>query len=381
MDYNIEHYTISELESMLNLPINYDSSTIKLKYILLENIILNKPTLPKDVKNKIISFLKEAKSRLESKFPIYPHKTDIQTSHDVMIRESQQYINSFPDNTQTGILNPLERRTFVRIVNIDTKFRDNYDATLSSDFSFDLPMKFSNVVSMDLTSFEFPSRYYLTSFPGNNYYYFTLEINYNIKYICIPTEIHNFADLIEYLNEYFQMLGTTEPIFSTITFSFTITNPATQSGIVNINSGNNGFEFNMDFSSLPQDNRPLSSNLGWLLGFRHSHYQGCNSYTSETLANDTSDRYLFLVVDEFCNNKSDIFYSCFTTSILNKNILARIILRQDNTVQIVTEPRQYFGPIDITKLHIQLLDEYGNVIKYQNIDYSFCLRLNTIYNI
>lgn len=381
MDYNINHYSKDELETMLNLPQNYDLPTLKMKYSVFENLIQGKHTISSDVKHKIISFLKEAKKQLESGFPEYAHKVDVRTSHDVMKREIQPYINSFPDNTQSGILNPLERRTFMRIVNIDTKFRDNYDSTLSCDFRFDLPIRFTNVVSMDLSSFEFPSRYYLTSMTGNNYYYFSLEINFIIKYICIPIEIHNFTDLIDYLNSYFQLLGTSEPIFSTVKFTFTVTNPVIQAGIVNISTGLGGSVFKLDFSSLPQDNRPLASNLGWLLGYRHDMYQGSNSYNSETLANDISDRYLFLVVDEFCNNKSDIFYSCFTTSLLNKNILGRIILHQDNTVQVVTEPRQYFGPIDITKLHIQLLDEYGNVVKFQNIDYSFCLRLNTIYNI
>jgi len=383
MDYNINHYTKEELESMLNLEPDYNPSSIKLKYAVLENLIQNKDNITPNIKHKIISFLKEAKAQLEkeSGFPEKPHKIEVRTPHDVIKRELQPYINSFPDNTQMGVLNPLERRTFMKIVNIDTKFRDNYDTSSSCDFSFDLPVRFSNVVSMDLSSVEFPSRYYLTSLPGNNYYYFTLEIEYVIKYVCIPSEIHNFSDLIDYLNSYFKLLGTTEPIFANITFSFTVTNPVIQAGIVTISNGVGGAPFSINFSSLPQDNRPLSSNLGWLLGFRHAIYQDSNSYTSETLANDVSDRYLFLVVDEFCNNKSDIFYSCFTTSLLNKNILGRIILRQDNTIQLVFEPRQYFGPIDITKLHIQLLDEYGNVVKFQNIDYSFCLRLNTIYNI
>jgi hypothetical protein len=139
--------------------------------------------------------------------------------------------------------------------------------------------------------------------------------------------------------------------------------------------------FNIDFSPLTQDNRPLSSNLGWLLGFRNALYQNGTTYVSETLANFVCDKYLFLVVDEYVNNKSDIFYSCFTTSILNKNIIARIILHPNNTLEVVTEPRQYFGQIDITRMKVQLLDEYGNIIRYKNIDYSFCLKLNTIYNI
>jgi hypothetical protein len=231
---------------------------------------------------------------------------------------------------------------------------------------------------MELSSFEFPTLYYLTSLPGDNYYYFTLEINFVIKYVCIPNEIHNFVDVINYLNSYFQLIGQTETIFSGVVFSFTITNPSTQSGIVTIE---NTTAFNIDFSPLSQDNRPLSSNLGWLFGFRKSLYQNETKYVSETLANFVCDKYLFLVVDEFVNNKSDIFYSCFTTSILNKNIIARIILHPNNTLEVVTEPRQYFGQIDITKMKIQLLDEYGNIICYKNIDYSFCLKLNTIYNI
>jgi hypothetical protein len=302
--------------------------------------------------------------------------------------ENKNYVNSYPSDVYTGILNPLERRTFTRIVNIDTKFRDNYEASLSSDCSFVLPMKFANIVSMELASFEFPTLYYLTSLSGDNYYYFTLEINNVLKYVCIPSEIHNFVDVIAYLNSYFQTIGESEPDFKTISFALTMTNPSTQSGVVQIinnpNSDNGetiGNVFNLDFSPLSQDNRPLSSNLGWLLGFRNSNYQNSNIYVSETLANFVCDKYLFLVVDEFVNNKSDIFYSCFSTSILNKNIIARITLHPNNTLDVITEPRQYFGQIDLSKMKVQLLDEYGSVIRYKNIDYSFCLKLTTIYNI
>ena len=35
--------------------------------------------------------------------------------------------------------------------------------------------------------------------------------------------------------------------------------------------------------------------------------------------------------------------------------------------------RTYFGPVDIQKLHIQFLDEYGRVIDLNNMDWSFTL--------
>lgn len=379
-DYEISHYTKEDLETMLNLPTNYDASIIEVKCSMMKNKIQLNKTIDETLKRSIISFLEQARLLLEVGDRQFPDIVSTKTPHSIIQREIQPYTNTYPNDIQTGTLNPIERRTLTRIVNIDTKFRSNYDTTLSSDCMFDLPIRFTNVVTMELSSFEFPTMYYLTTLSGNNYYYFTLEINFIIKYVYIPNEIHNFVDLIAYLNSYFQLIGQTEPDFSGIVFSFTITNPSTQSGSVVIENTLPNV-FNIDFLPLSQDNRPLSSNLGWLLGFRNSLYQNETKYVSETLANFVCDKYLFLVVDEFVNNKSDIFYSCFTTSILNKNIIARIILHPNNTLEIVTEPRQYFGQIDVTKMKVQLLDEYGNIIKYTNIDYSFCLKLNTIYNI
>jgi hypothetical protein len=288
-----------------------------------------------------------------------------------------------PNIPQPGKLNPIERKTITRIVNIDTKFRENYDTTLSSDCTFDLPIRFPNVVTMEVSSFEFPIMYYLTSISSDNYYYFTIEINFVMKYIYIPIEIENFVDIFNYLNTYFKTLGKTEPQFAGMTFGITITNPAAQSGIVFIENKNgaNTDKFKLDFAPLPEDNRPLSSNLGWLLGFRRSMYDGKALYISEAPANFVCDKYLFLVVDEYATNKSDIFYSCFTASLLNKSIIARIILQPNNTLQVVSEPRHYFGQIDINKIKVQLLDEYGKPIRFKHIDYSFCLKFHTVYNI
>jgi hypothetical protein len=395
MDYDISHYTKEELENMLNLSSKYDALLVDSRCNMLKTKVQSNIKINENIKSKIYIFLDEVKNVLggdEHLVNLYGTSQTI-TSHDLIKKgtgkkESKNYVNSYPSDVYTGILNPLERRTFTRIVNIDTKFRDNYDASLSSDCSFVLPMKFANIVSMELASFEFPTLYYLTSLSGDNYYYFTLEINNVLKYVCIPSEIHNFVDVIAYLNSYFQTIGETEPDFKTISFALTMTNPSTQSGVVQIINNPNvsegetiGNVFNLDFSPLSQDNRPLSSNLGWLLGFRNSNYQNSNLYVSETLANFVCDKYLFLVVDEFVNNKSDIFYSCFSTSILNKNIIARITLHPNNSLDVITEPRQYFGQIDLSKMKVQLLDEYGSVIRYKNIDYSFCLKLTTIYNI
>ena len=99
-------------------------------------------------------------------------------------------------------------------------------------------------------------------------------------------------------------------------------------------------------------------------------------------------KYLILVIDDYNNSVNDGFYGAFTSSILNKNILARISLQgsvfnylsKDN-FNLITTPRQYFGPVDIQKLQVQLLDEYGRVLDLNNMDYSFCITFQTIYDL
>ena len=72
--------------------------------------------------------------------------------------------------------------------------------------------------------------------------------------------------------------------------------------------------------------------------------------------------------------------SVFNSSILNKNILARISLKtpafhilNETGMHLVTEPRKYLGPVNISSFNVQILDEFGRVLNINNMDYSFCL--------
>jgi hypothetical protein len=138
-----------------------------------------------------------------------------------------------------------------------------------------------------------------------------------------------------------------------------------------------------------EDNQtPLPLKFGWLMGFREGFYENNTTYVSEGLIDLLGSRYIYLVVDDYNNNVSDGFYGAFTSSILNKNILARITLQgsvfnviSQNNLMLVTNARQYFGPVDIQKMQIQLLDEYGRILDLNNMDYSFCLSFQTVYDL
>ena len=155
-------------------------------------------------------------------------------------------------------------------------------------------------------------------------------------------------------------------------------------------TGTQQFSINFLTDRYGNDDRqtPLPLKLGWLMGYRVGYYENSFQYVSEGIVHLLGPRYIYLVIDDFNNNVNDGFYGAFTSSILNKNILARISLQgsifsvlSQNNFNLLTTPRQYFGPVDIQKLQVQLLDEYGRILDLNNMDYSFCLSFQTVYDL
>ena len=211
--------------------------------------------------------------------------------------------------------------------------------------------------------------------------------------ITIPNGDYTNADLISYLNNYITTVLVGTP-FASISF---IQNNTNNSGSGEMVVQSSTFtKFTLDFQTnsqgYPDTGTPLPLKFGWLIGFRAGKYFNKSSYVSEGIINLTGLSYLFLVVNDYNNNVNNGFYSAFNNSILNNNILARISIIKTNPTQnfdlvnqnnlsIITSPRQYFGPVDIQKLHIQLLDGYGRIIDLNNMDYSFCLTFHAVYDL
>jgi hypothetical protein len=413
-DLDIKNYSKKELEDILDLPINYNEGIINMRETKLRQNIINDKNISNEIKTKTITFISTVKTNLitilhNENIPnneisslattyknVYNlntnlHSTDtVSAGSSIIIKQPPTpYGQSFPSEFYQGTINPLNKRILRQNINIDTRFRENYYSTLSSNFHVSLPIRLTQVVSLQLSAIELPNTLYtISKVYGNNF--FVLKIEEQSLIVTIPDGNYNYLALQNYINAFLES-SATYLNFSQIQFLVDIAND-TGSGKMIIGSKDGNFNFSVNFLSDKFGNddtqTPLPLKLGWLMGFREGYYENNKTYISEGIVNLIGPRYAYLVIDDFNNNVNDGFYAAFTSSILNKNILARISLQGDsfnissqNNLMLITTPRQYFGPVDIQKLQIQLLDEYGRILNLNNMDYSFCLTFQTVYDL
>jgi len=444
-DYNINNYTKEDLMDIFELPPNYDISMIHNKETKLRETILKNKDISKEKQRSTLNFLLEAKqlllnnpnplagldinmsklnpfNTLEKEVKMIDDNmnqlyhlnsklvsTELEGNDSHMVQKSgtMPFLNVSIKDFKPGVMNPLSNRpTIIKNLNIDTRFRENYYTTLSTNFNFNLPLTFNNVVRMELTAIEIPESIYTISKQYNNNY-FTIIVNGVSAVVTISDGTYSNVSISTCINNSLKNLGGD---FQYIQFITNISNNSitdfgelTGSGQIIVNVTNAGLNivnsltlnFQADRNGLDDRNTPLPLKLGWVLGFRNGIYTNNLNYVSEGLVDVLGPKYYFLVVDDYNNNVNNGFYSAFNSSMLNKNILARISFNVPNTLNgsssfavkpstalnVLTSVREYFGPVNIQNLNIQLLDQYGRIVNLNNMDFSFCLTLQTVYDV
>ena len=300
-----------------------------------------------------------------------------------------------PKVTQYGshmVMTQVQKETKKKFWNIDTQFRDDYDICFNnvSQYTFTLPQAINDVKSICVMNVELPITYYnISASIGNNVF----KITYNNKYyyIVIPDGNYDAASITSTINLQLVNAGL---LLTDISFSiykgyskFIITSGTYKFDFAitpNINSSMNTTTLYNDF-----DKYTVKNKLGWLLGFRNITYtiSGSISFKSDQLLDLNRIHYFYLVVDEFSSNTPNSFISPFSTSILNKNILAKISLDEKvypfGTVlpanysngHLQSDKRTYSGKINLQRLKVQLVNEYGTPINLNGSDFSFCLEI------
>jgi hypothetical protein len=324
------------------------------------------------------------------------------------------------DEEHTNKINPMAKNRLYKLLNINTRFRKNYYNSNSTDFLLDLPEEFKNVTSLTVVNVQIPnSNYTFTSKLGTNE--FTIEIfdiktyeegdeegdedeqhedqEKEIKYenhkkinIKILNGIYTGELLEQYLNECIfkpsEDLNSLVCKYDEITKKFRfLVNPKSKKG------------FNIDWRIEENKSRPIQLNMGWILGYRQQYYNWENDYilpkhvtpmiqegfNPEAVYDTAGSKYFILSIDDYNNNYSNTLTSPFQESVFNYNNAMAIVPNKPTLVNFddifYQSRRNYFGPVNIKKLKIKLLDELGRVVDLNNNDFSFSLQIDQLYDI
>ncbi len=286
-----------------------------------------------------------------------------------------------PTTRQYGshmVMSNVLKETKVKHINIDTKFRDEYNANTITNYNITLPQKVNEVKNMSVTNIELPMTFYnISENLGNN----TMKITQSStsKQIIIPDGQYTQTSLVSAVAARLSALSISNVTFAISNNKTSITTSSSTPYTIDfdVDSTGNFAKYNFKFR------------LGWILGFRKQSYtiSSAQSMTSECLIDLSGPRYLYLVIDEFTGTgNQNSFVSPLPTSLINKNIIARIpislqiypfmsVFPFHRTNGLLSDVRSYTGKVDIQKLNVQLVNENGIVMDLNGTDFSFCLRL------
>lgn len=320
-------------------------------------------------------------------------------------------------------INPYRQQTINKAINVDSRFRDNYYSTISTDYIINLPFKINKCISMQFSNLELPLTFYVFSHKLQNCTFniiITYDDNSIVKYVCTIQE-GNYGTIYDLgygsgsarkalsaeINSAMQAAGidvNNDLCFrvDTITGRSVFACPIDASG--NSSSTVKTFEiqFAVDNDGNVNQNENIQLRLGWQLGFRVGTYIGGPSFTGATGAAVVSEgiyfprspRYFFLAINDYITgSQNDYFHGAFQSSMTPPNILTRIdigplrdlkgaftLADSSGFVTQLNTTRNYFGPVTIEKLRVTLYDEYGRVVDLNNMDWSFSLAFNCLYD-
>lgn len=328
---------------------------------------------------------------------------------EISKRPIREFNHTYPSEFYQGILNPLNKRVITKCVSVDTRFRNNYQTTSPTDFVITLPSKLHKVVSMQLAALEFPISFYkISGSYGNNFLYLYANTQYYIggpieqyeMIVTIPDGNYSSFDLLDKINTTLKPVDNSgnllEPdnVFSYIQLSLDVNDNRSGTAKVTIEATGEkasiinsiGLDFKKDING-NNDLEKFTTKIGWNLGFSQEKYFGKTTYTGETTIDMNIMRYIYLAVDDFQRSVNKVFFSTFDEQSVDQNTLARISLEADNfevimenNYNLVTVPREYYGPVDIRKLHVRLFDDHGRPLNVNNANFSFALNFKMLYD-
>jgi hypothetical protein len=342
-------------------------------------------------------------------------------------------------NAPPGFLNPINVRTITQSVNIDSRFRPNYYGTSATNFSVFLPFTQKKVIKMRIASIEVPITYHgISKSNGNSTCLIIDPLTGNCWLVILPDGNYeqswagesNAAFIETAMNNAIASAtpGIVDITTGKVTLSgggslpkinplkdlcFTLDRISGRSVFAVPEAGSSttiftdGFtiRFNVDVDGNLNLETNIQLRLGWQLGFRSGQYicgggadedngdKGAGACLSEGICLTCGPRYGFISIEDYQMNTTPSYIVAYANSILQNNVITRVNLSSvqadvgvyqiSNDLGLDSQTgrtREYFGAVDIQKLHITMYDEYGRVINLNNMDWSFTLEFDKLYD-
>lgn len=442
IDLDINNYTIEELINFFKLDKNYSVYDLDNKEgELISNILKvynNNNNNDNVYRNEIITFIKTGKDVLYRRLgnnlkPSLKSSTPatIEESEDANITNKTNISSNLPEkyNNVGKIINPASNRPALQKQSIpsdsingynvetnvsnyiyNTRFRDNYFRTSSSNCSFTLPNKIKNVIAISLAGIQIPnvSNTFSSTKETNQIFIYEDTTGLN-AIVTIPSgnyTITTFALALEkainiqvigsYPNRFTvtinDNLNTLNIINSTNTFRINILKKTSSiDAIYDCVEFDYSHALNTNYDNLDKKKKIKPSDyfttMGYLMGFREIEYTGSKSYTCEAPFDDTLQDYYYFELNDYNDYQYETTYGVLPTYILSKNIIAvlpittpKYISTFDNNANEIYKTRNYNSPVDISKISIKILNSEGLLVDLHYVDYSFILQVTTIYD-
>jgi hypothetical protein len=300
-----------------------------------------------------------------------------------------------PKTTQYGshiIMSNVNKSAKTKFINIDTRFRDEYNYLQPTNYIITLPERINDVKNIKVISAEIPISFYnISASLGNNCFKIsdTNVLNSDII-ITLPDGQYGTVTLYNAINSQLNSKGLSSNfVYNLSGQTYDVSGTSSQFIAKNAKSYKIDFAINAN-GTLDKFN--IKSKLGWLIGYRLPTYTinastSANSIISEGLIDINGPRYLYLALEEFNKGIQSSVVPGLFNSMVNKNIIARIQLNKNNydfgkilpvniyNGLLTSDIRSYSGKIDLLKINVQLLNEFGSPIVLNGMDFSLYLEV------
>jgi hypothetical protein len=271
------------------------------------------------------------------------------------------------------------------ILNVDSRFREPGVGSTTSDFFFRFLSPIKNVLRVNIVHAEFPNNYYMFSKQRRN---LSLRIYYGTSLASsflatIPEGNYTAYDVADALTALFRGTGGIPWLsvsFNLITGKYTFT--STGSRVFAVDTALD------DVYPAVTWKRDFDYGLGYNTGFSRGIFDsgapdasGNSRVVSDQTGFFAGDSYVFLKINEFDCVRQTIRGSDFTA-------LAKVIIKEpknymafDDAASQHAKQVTFPTPQDLSRLHVQVLDPYGEIIDMGSSQISFSIEVLEIMNL